>query len=360
MPTRRGSRLAQRPPRRRAALLFGGIGLTALLAVAGGIRDADSPGTAALPGTAAPPPSQPSLDEEAPDTTPGPLTPEEAESGVGPHGDGRRGPDQARVTPSGPHLAVPILLYHYVRTNPRPGDRAGFRLSVTPANFASQVALLRAGGAHTISLTHLMRALQGLQTLPSHPVVLTFDDGHDDFATTAAPLLAAQGMTATNFVVSGFLGRPGYMSAAQVRWVRTLGMTVGAHTMSHADLTRLPPSIARAQIETSRRVLEELTGATVDDFAYPYGRHNAAVDRMTAQAGFRDAVSTTGGELQYLSQRFQLRRLSVTGLDTLASFAAKVRLPLPGRPATAPGPSGGPDPRPAGGAEFFGLPLRRS
>jgi peptidoglycan/xylan/chitin deacetylase (PgdA/CDA1 family) len=355
MPARRGSRLAQRPPRRRAVLLLGGIGLTALLVVAGGIRDTVSPGPVALPGTAAPPPAQPSVDEEAPDTTPAPLTPDQTESGAGRWGDGRRGATPARVAPSGPHLAVPILLYHYVRTNPRPGDRAGFRLSVTPANFAAQVALLRAGGAHTISLAHLMRALQGLQTLPSHPVVLTFDDGHDDFATTAAPLLAAEGMTATNFVVSGFLGRPGYMSASQVRKVRTLGMTIGAHTVSHADLTRLPPTIARAQIESSRRALEELTGAAVDDFAYPYGRHNAAVDRMAAEAGFRDAVSTIGGELQYLSLPFQLRRLSVTGLDTLASFAAKVRLPLPGRLAA----SGGSDPPFAGGDGLAGLPTRR-
>jgi peptidoglycan/xylan/chitin deacetylase (PgdA/CDA1 family) len=252
---------------------------------------------------------------------------------------------------------VPILLYHYVRTNPRPADGAGFRLSVTPANFAAQIGLLRAGGAHTVSLAQLMRALQGLDRLPSHPVVLTFDDGYADFATTVAPLLAAQGMTATDFVVTGFLGRTGYMSAVQVRQVEALGMTVGAHTVSHVDLTRLPPSIALVQIELSRQRLQELTGANVDDFAYPYGRHSADVDRMAAEAGFRDAVTTTGGEFQYLSQRFELRRLSVTGMDTMASFAAKVRLTLPRGPAAAAPAGAGP---PAAGREAAEVRLRRS
>jgi peptidoglycan/xylan/chitin deacetylase (PgdA/CDA1 family) len=313
-----------------------------------------SPAPAALPGTAAPPPVQPPLDEEAPDATLPPLTPDPAGPSV--VGGGHRAATVG-VPPSGPHLDVPILLYHYVRTNPRPADRAGFRLSVTPANFAAQIGLLRAGGAHTVSLAQLMRALQGLDRLPSHPVVLTFDDGYADFATVVAPLLAAQGMTATDFVVTGFLGRIGYMSAVQVRQVEALGMTIGAHTAGHVDLTRLPPSIALAQMEVSRQRLQELTGATVDDFAYPYGRHNPDVDRMAAEAGFRDAVTTTGGEFQYLSQRFELRRLSVTGMDTMASFAAKVGLTLSRGPAAAAPAAAAPL---AAGREAVEVRLRRS
>jgi peptidoglycan/xylan/chitin deacetylase (PgdA/CDA1 family) len=148
------------------------------------------------------------------------------------------------------------------------------------------------------------------------------------------------------------------MSAVQVRQVEALGMTIGAHTVSHVDLTRLPPGIALAQMELSRQRLQELTGANVDDFAYPFGRHTPDVDRMAAQAGFRDAVTTTGGELQYLSQRFELRRLSVTGMDTLASFAAKVRLTLSRTPAAA-APAGGAGPGPAAGPEPVDVRLRR-
>lgn len=299
------------------------------------------------------------MEEEAPDPSLPPLTPEQDTGGRWSVAGGHGSQAAARPAPTGPHLAVPILLYHYVRTNPKPWDRAGFRLSVTPTAFAAQVALLRADGAHTISLFQLLRALEGKETLPPHPVVLTFDDGYKDFATTAAPLLASQGMTATAFVVGDFIGSPGYMSAAQVRQVRGLGMTIGAHTMDHVDLPRMPPALARAQIEGSRLVLQELTGAAIDDFAYPFGRHSPAVDRLVAEAGFRDAVTTAGGRLQYLSERFDLRRVSVTGGDTLASFAAKVGLPL--HPARVFGPAGAadPEPRPVDGPQLLGLPIRR-
>jgi peptidoglycan/xylan/chitin deacetylase (PgdA/CDA1 family) len=361
MPVRRGvSRLAPRPPRRRLALLAGGLGLAVIVAVGGGIREAVVSRPAALPDTAAAqPPASPPMDEEAPDPSLPPLTPDQSAGGLIATTEGHGLASRVRPAPTGPHLAVPILLYHYVRTNPKPGDRAGYRLSVTPAAFAAQVALLRTGGAHTVSLAQLLRALEGREALPPHPVILTFDDGYKDFATTAAPVLAAEGMTATAFVVGDFVNSPGYMSATQIRQVRGLGMTIGAHTMDHVDLTRLPPALARAQIEGSRRVLEELTGATIDDFAYPFGRHNDSVDRMAAEAGFRDAVTTAGGELQYLSERFDLRRTSVTGSDTLASFAAKVRLPVPSRRLLGPARAGDPGPVSLGGPELLGLPVRR-
>jgi peptidoglycan/xylan/chitin deacetylase (PgdA/CDA1 family) len=340
------------------------VALAVLVAVGGGIREAVSTRPAALPGTAAAlQPPAPPADEEAPDPSLPPLTPDADTGGLWPAVGGHGSRAGVRRAPTGPHLAVPILLYHYVRTNPKPADRAGFRLSVSPTAFAAQLALLHAGGAHTISLSRLLSALEGRDILPAHPVVLTFDDGYRDFATTALPLLDAEGMTATAFVVGDFINSPGYMSEGQIRRARELGITIGAHTMDHLDLTRVPPLIARDQIERSRRVLEQLLGAPVDDFAYPFGRHNPAVDRLVAEAGFHDAVTTTGGDLQYLSERFDLRRVSVTGGDTLASFAAKVGLPF--RPVRLYGPAGQRAPAPGspgswGGPELLGLPLRRS
>ncbi|MDB5065092.1 MAG: hypothetical protein JWM18_1526, partial [Chloroflexi bacterium] len=64
-----------------------------------------------------------------------------------------------------------------------------------------------------------------------------------------------------------------------------------------------------------------------------------------------------GGEFQYLSQRFELRRLSVTGMDTMASFAAKVGLTLSRGPAAAAPAAAAPL---AAGREAVEVRLRRS
>jgi peptidoglycan/xylan/chitin deacetylase (PgdA/CDA1 family) len=243
-------------------------------------------------------------------------------------------------------VVVPILLYHYVRTNPVARDREGFRLSVTPADFARQMALLHAGGAQTVSLSDVVQALDGGPPLPPRAVVLTFDDGHDDFATRAVPVLQAYGQTATAFVVPGFLGRSSYMTADQVQTVAAAGMTVGAHTMHHVDLAVLAPAVAEQEISQSRTVLQQLTGQPVLDFAYPYGIFTGRVMAMVQKAGFQDAASTEPGTRQYGGQRFILRRIEVGGYDTLASFASKAGLPSPpsGWVAPSPSPSGSPSP----------------
>jgi peptidoglycan/xylan/chitin deacetylase (PgdA/CDA1 family) len=169
--------------------------------------------------------------------------------------------------------------------------------------------------------------------------VLSFDDGHDDFATQAVPVLLNDGFTATSFVVPGFLGHSGYMTSAQVQAVGGEGMTIGAHTMHHVDLTRVPPAVARYEIAESRRQLQQLTGQPVLDFAYPYGASNTSVVSKVAAAGFRDAVSTTYGVRQFLSQRYALHRIEVSGYDSLSSFARKAMVPYP-----APTPSAAPPP----------------
>ncbi len=234
------------------------------------------------------------------------------------------------LVPVGPHLSVPILYYHYIRTVAlTPRNLLGYDLSISPQLFARQMALLHIEGAHTISLATLMAALQGEATLPPHPVVLTFDDGYADFATTAEPVLARYGFMATDFVVSGFIGRRGYMTAAQVLGMEAAGMVIGSHTVHHVDLASVPAAQAALEIDGGKAALEQLLGHAVLDFAYPYGGFNAAVLQLVQEAGFRDAVSTIFGDTQSRSERFLLRRAELGGAPSLVTFAADAGLPAP-------------------------------
>jgi peptidoglycan/xylan/chitin deacetylase (PgdA/CDA1 family) len=246
---------------------------------------------------------------------------------------------------SGPRLTVPVLMYHYIRVNPVRSDRLGATLSVTPHDFAEQMAALRRAGVRTVSLGDVVTALGGGRPLPPRAVVLTFDDGYGDFSTAAMPVLQAEGFRATVFVVSGFVGRPGYMTAADVVAAAAAGMTIGAHTVHHVELAHIPASLARAEIEVSRQQLEELSGQPVDDFAYPYGDTSRAVAALVQAAGFHDAVTTAFGATEQPAQQFALSRVRVEGGETLATFASEVLAPLgvrrvPTGPADLPSPLG--------------------
>jgi peptidoglycan/xylan/chitin deacetylase (PgdA/CDA1 family) len=227
-------------------------------------------------------------------------------------------------------LDVPILYYHYIRTiAPTPLNLSGFDLSIPPGLFAEQMALLHVEGAHTITLRTLMEAMAGTATLPSHPVVLTFDDGYADFATAAESVLARYGFVATDYVVSGFIGQRSYMTAAQVCAMDAAGMVIGSHTVHHVNLAAVPLAQARAEIDGGKAALERLLGHPVLDFAYPYGSFSAAVVQLVQQAGFADAVSTMVGDIQPPDRRFLLHRTQLGGAPSLAIFARDAGLPLP-------------------------------
>jgi len=356
-PTRSPRRRHRARSRRRLAVLFALAVGSASIAVAA-VAATTGSGSASRPlvaSTRQEPANGPAAADQPPGSDPAADAGDGARPAAAPPGDSAPGHSQGGAAPpppaAGPSVYVPILLYHYIRGNPRANDREGFRLSVTPANFAQQMGLLAADGAHTVSLDDVMRALSGGPPLPRRPVVLTFDDGHDDFSFRAVPVLQSYGFTATNFVIPGFLGRSSYLNVAQLQSAVAAGMTIGAHTMHHVDLAAVSPSVARDEISRSRSVLQQLTGQPVLDFAYPYGIFTNRVVGMVRQAGFRDASTTEPGTRQYASQPFLLRRTEVSGSDTLGSFARKAGLPPPPRGFVAPSPSaspgGSPSPSPS-------------
>jgi peptidoglycan/xylan/chitin deacetylase (PgdA/CDA1 family) len=242
------------------------------------------------------------------------------------------------VPPGRPALNVPILMYHYIRVNPVPWDGLGVRLSVTPADFEAQIGWLVANGYHAVDLQDLERYLAGARSLPSRPVVLTFDDGYEDFYAAAYPILKAHRYTAVSYVVTGFLGGPRYMTAAQVVELDASGIEIGAHTVTHPDLTRLGAAGLQHEIFDSKATLEALLRHPVLDFCYPSGKLDGAVVQQVQAAGFQSATTTVPGTLHGLGDRFTWTRVRVQGGESLAAFASSLGPPEPTVPLEVPAP----------------------
>jgi peptidoglycan/xylan/chitin deacetylase (PgdA/CDA1 family) len=103
---------------------------------------------------------------------------------------------QAAFAPPPPwQSGVAVLNYHGI-TNLGGDD------NTTAAAFASQLRMLHDIGAHTISPAQLVAFLHGAGTLPSRPVLITFDDGRTDSYTGADALLRRYGFRATMFVIA--------------------------------------------------------------------------------------------------------------------------------------------------------------
>lgn len=224
---------------------------------------------------------------------------------------------------------VPVLMYHYIRWNPNPRDRAGFALSVTPAAFHAQMDYLARNHFNVIPLSQAIAAIRAHRPLPFRPVVLTFDDGYADFFTTAVPEMRRYGFTATDYVVPGLVGHGSFMSWQQVVAADRLGFTIGAHTMNHVALSRVPAGRVMAEMSESKKALQEILGHPVTEFAYPYGSFNRYVAGRARALGFESAASTMPGAWHQPGELWWLDRQRVSGWTPLPAFARLVGGPRP-------------------------------
>ncbi len=218
---------------------------------------------------------------------------------------------------------VPILMYHYIGNNPNPKDLARNTLSVTPDKFEAQMDYLSKQGYTAVSLDTLAAIFSGAATAPAKPIVLTFDDGYIDFYLNAYPILRKYNFSAVEFIATGLIGQPAYMTWAQIEDLQNRGgVTFEAHSITHPNLSILSQAAARNEIKTSKDVIFSHTHYPVNFFAYPYGATNASLQSLVKQAGFVGALGTWFGKSTGIN--FNMPRIRITGQMKLSEFASKL------------------------------------
>lgn len=216
---------------------------------------------------------------------------------------------------------VPILMYHYVRDVTDPKDIEGKDLSVSPNMFKQQLDALAEQHATTITLDDLYDAIKHGTALPPNPVILTFDDGYEDFYTTVFPELQSHNMKATAHIVTGFLDKPAYLTTQQVIELSASPLiTIAAHTVHHVDLRRITINKITNELIQSKKQLETITGNPVYHMAYPSGRWNTTVVNRAAQIGYHTATTTAWGRDHAYASRLTLTRVRVHGEEPLEKF----------------------------------------
>lgn len=112
-----------------------------------------------------------------------------------------------------------------------------------------------------------------------------------------------------------------------VRVMRRAGIAFGAHTMTHPVVSRLLPGRMRDEIAGSKNLIEERLNATVDEFAFPFGKARdcgTAAPELLKEVGFVNAVTTVVGMNRPGDNLYRLRRVVVGNDTSIARFALNV------------------------------------
>jgi peptidoglycan/xylan/chitin deacetylase (PgdA/CDA1 family) len=239
---------------------------------------------------------------------------------------------------------IPILCYHNLK---EVQGKSSPDYTTTIALFKAQIKMLADSGYHSILPDQLYDYLTKGTKLPSKPIMLTFDDSHQEHYTVAAPELEKYGFKGVFFVMTIPIGKPHYMTAAQIKGLADKGHIVGIHTWDHQNVKKLAAGnpvvnklvntkkfttpeaqvaeVWNMELTKPKAKLEQITGKPIVYFAYPFGSWNyAAVDEL--KKGGVKAAFQLGDKIGDQAPLYTIRRILAEGNWSPASLMRMIHL----------------------------------
>jgi peptidoglycan/xylan/chitin deacetylase (PgdA/CDA1 family) len=220
------------------------------------------------------------------------------------------------IPPATFHLKVPIIMYHYVEYVKDPRDTMRETLNIKPDIFETQLKTINKEGYTSYFVKDVAAALNGYKKLEDKSIVLTFDDGYEDFYTYAFPLLKKYGVKATYYVINNLVGTKGYVTEKELKEIVNSGLVeVGAHTLDHTYLKGMSKQAQEKEIIESKVGLEEMLGIRISTFAYPFGAFDDNAIEVVKEASFSAAVSVIPGNVHSINEKYYLYRIRAGGFQ---------------------------------------------
>ena len=114
------------------------------------------------------------------------------------------------------------------------------------------------------------------------------------------------------------------MTETEIKEWLNLGMSIGAHTKTHVDLTSVSEKKAQNEIYGSKTELENLFNVPITDFCYPFGYFNESLCNLTKDSGYLTATTMLRGRANIKSNSIQLPRIPINHRTLPHLFLAKI------------------------------------
>ena len=265
---------------------------------------------------------------------------------------------QEQPWPANHYLA---LAYHAVQDNQ--ADQTF--LAVRTDQLVAQLNWLRHAGYQAVSVDQILAARDGGAALPPQALLLSFDDGYQDFYTRVLPLLRSFNWPAVVAPVGAWLDTPaesevafGELSTARgmflnradlARSARSPLVEVGAHSFAqHQGIAGNPqgnnlPAMAnrqylvdaqryesaaefeqriRADVRAITQTLLETTGRKPRVWVWPYGATSGTAQRIIREAGYELFLTLDDGLAD--ARQAEVPRMLMSGRDDIGAVARRI------------------------------------
>lgn len=228
---------------------------------------------------------------------------------------------------------VAVLMYHSVRTDYK------YDNCIHQDVFRAQMEMLKNSGFNPIDLQTFMDFLEGRGTVPPNAVLITFDDGYEDFYKLAYPILKELEIPATMFVITSKIGdKSGWNPKLDVEQILEMAqqrISFGSHSHDGHYLVPGPDGKERAflvtrtydgngrlengaqyyqrvykDLATSKKVLDALLDQDTKVLALPYGQGNSTVQAIADFIGLDYIFTIKPGVVYQHTNKQSLPRIN--------------------------------------------------
>lgn len=211
----------------------------------------------------------------------------------------------------GPCTRVPVLMYHHVQDLEKAKSLNQLSLTVSTETFKEQMQYLKDKGYRTIYASDLNNFFDQGFPIPGKSILITFDDGYEDFSSDALPILRGMGFNSIVFVPTGLMNNGGYLNWDSISGIASVGDVMFAnHTWSHKNMGT-DTSTIKSEITTADIQLTERNLNSPKVFAYPYGLSSQSAIKTLSDFGYTLGFTTKPGSIQCKANRFELTRIRI-------------------------------------------------
>ena len=224
---------------------------------------------------------------------------------------------------------VPILCYHSVTDGAEAVQPDPHKQHIPLHLFLQHLDYLKKKH-NVVSLPEFQKARRERRALPDYSVVLTFDDGFEDFYKVVAPHLGRRKLPATVFVITERAGDSfvsngeSFLSWAEIRELASSGIDIGSHTCSHPYLPDLSVLDVTKELSESQAAIRSQLDQGQISLSYPYGQVSESISRLAKSIGYSCAIASDAGPNDQSANLYELSRTVIASDDDIATFSARV------------------------------------
>jgi peptidoglycan/xylan/chitin deacetylase (PgdA/CDA1 family) len=190
-----------------------------------------------------------------------------------------------------------------------------------------------------LSNKYCLVSLNYLNTISSRKnlISITFDDGLSSILKNALPELIKRKIPTTIFIPAATIGSyPKWeqkrqeiyyddriLNLDEIKELSDQGIEIGSHTLHHTDLRNVPLEVAKEEFDSSKSLLEEITGKEVVSFSFPYGSYNDELINLALDCGYSFVYTTEPEMISVPTKRKIFGRIGVDPGDSLIELKLK-------------------------------------